>query len=177
MAEYDLAFAELLARNAIDMAQREPESEAAVRAIWYTSLVSVEVSLKALLEAAGVDVGTIKKRGHDLATLLDDVTTTLTIERVVVPGAAPMRVVASDVRALTVDKRYADATVGVLLDFEKRGGSIYPNNIRYGNRPKNFPPEVMAKLAQVVAAYAREHLKDVRKKGAAGRGTKARRSP
>jgi hypothetical protein len=52
MAEYDIAFAAKLAQVANELDEKEPHRYDAARVIVYLSRVSVEISMKALLERA-----------------------------------------------------------------------------------------------------------------------------
>lgn len=72
MAEYDIAFGERLA-EAARMVEAEGLVELdAQRTVLYLSLLSTEITLKAMLERAGKPVGDIRARSHRLSELLDD---------------------------------------------------------------------------------------------------------
>ena len=62
MAEYDIAFGERLAETARIVAADGLEQLDAQRTVLYLSLLSVEITLKALLEHAGIPVTEIRAR-------------------------------------------------------------------------------------------------------------------
>ena len=72
MAEYDIAFGERLAETARMVAVEGLAPLDAQRTVLYLSLLSAEISLKAMLEQAGKPVSEIRARSHRLADLLSD---------------------------------------------------------------------------------------------------------
>ena len=72
MAEYDISFGERLsetARMVVDEGLAELDAQ---RTVLYLSLLSTEITLKAMLERAGKPVPDIRARSHRLAELLSD---------------------------------------------------------------------------------------------------------
>lgn len=72
MAEYDLSFAQKLAEIADKVDEEEGLIYTSRRAVVYLSRLSAELSLKGLLEAAGIPVRRIRARNHSLSKLLED---------------------------------------------------------------------------------------------------------
>lgn len=160
MAEYSLSFANQLADTAKLIADNGLTNAEAKRVVLYISLLSVEISLKAMLEQAGVPLAKIRRRSHDLAGLMRDLgRCKVSVE--VVPGSQ-LLVPATRLRACELTYGGAQATVGELLDAEKNGASQYPNQVRYGKLPKHYPPELVAQLAARVHRFAIEHWHSVR---------------
>jgi HEPN domain len=149
MPEYNISFGEKLVEVAnlvVADGLDDPESK---RVVLYLSLLSTEISLKAMLEKSGKPV----KKTHDLAKLLGE----LALCKVEVEIYGTTRFdTASRLRACTLSEGEGEITVGKLID-ECKNASQYPNNIRYGNKLKHFPPTVVAQMASVVAAFARKH--------------------
>ena len=73
MAEYDIAFGEHLAKTAHMVANENLEKLDAQRTVLYLSLLSTEITLKAMLEHAGKPVSKIRVHSHRLADLLSDI--------------------------------------------------------------------------------------------------------
>ena len=69
---------------------------------------------------------------------------------------------ASRIRSIVVDSTYADATIGKLLEAEKYGASQFPNQIRYGDILKHFPPSTIARLSQKVVDWVSLHYDEIR---------------
>ena len=159
MPEYSLSFAEKLAKAAALVAAEGLDDPEAKRTVLYLSLLSTEVSLKAMLEQAGVALPKIRKRSHDLAGLLSDlghctVGTQITLGK-------DMKVPASRLRSEPLAHGSASSTVGTIIDAEKAGASKYPNNVRYGELPSHYPPEIVSQMAIKVAAFAKKHWKSL----------------
>jgi len=141
MAEYDIEFANRLAECSVGIVAEGIDSLDAKRAAIYISLLSTEIALKALLEKAGKPICEIRNRSHKLKELLRDI------------GDCEIRlevikddfrwISASDLRSQTVDDRFGNAVVGVLVDAEDGGASVYPNQIRYGDVLRHYPAEVI----------------------------------
>jgi HEPN domain-containing protein len=72
MPEYDLDFATKLAEVADGVNEKDPRGYDAGRVTIYLSRLSAEITLKALLERAGVPVAKIRRRSHNLRALLKD---------------------------------------------------------------------------------------------------------
>jgi hypothetical protein len=158
--EYSLSFAEKLAKTATLVAKDGLADPDAKRTVLYLSLLSTEISLKAMLEQAGVPLLNIRKRSHNLAGLLRDVGR-CKVEVQVAPSTR-MHVPASRLRACTLEHPPATPTVGEAIDAESKGASQYPGQVRYGRLPRHYPPELVAQLATKVAAFAKRHWKSIR---------------
>lgn len=124
------------------------EKDEAGRTVLYLSCLSCEISLKALLEHSGYSSKELKKLSHDLSRLLSEVsscTVASTGER------------ASYIRSKRVIPETANGTVGTLLESEMSGGSVYPNEIRYGSAVRHYPPEAMLNCAKTVSDWCIQH--------------------
>lgn len=157
--EYSLDFARVL----IDAAQRSraklglyPDAK---RAVLYLSLLSIEISLKYLLEKAGVPVADIRKQSHKLEALLDGLGKCEVRSSI---GADERWVPASRIRSRVVNPAYHGATIGSLLEGESKGASKYPNEIRYGDSPHHFPSELMLECAVKVVEWAQDYSGSIR---------------
>ena len=124
MPEYSLAFAERLAATARLLASDGLEDAEAKRTVLYLSLLLTEVTLKAMLEQAGVPVEKICKRSHHLAGLVRDLGQ-CKVEVEIVPNIRKS-VPASRLRSCTITHPSGATTVGEILDAEKLGASRYP---------------------------------------------------
>lgn len=130
MSEYNLGFSEKLI-EAADLVTGDGITEFdSLQTVIYLSLLSSEISLKALLEQAGYSIKAIRKCSHDLKQLLDSLCS-CEIEVEIVPGNLRW-VSASRIKGKVVDRAYGDATVGAMVEKAAREASAYPNNIRYG---------------------------------------------
>jgi hypothetical protein len=160
MAEYNLGLSEKLAETAELVVNDGIEDFDAAQTAIYLSLLSCEIALKALLEKAGQPVNEIRARSHNLSKLLEDLGR-CEIE-VEVANSRFMWVPASRLRAVTIDANYNNATVGTLLEAEAIGASRYPNQIRYGESFRHYPPEMIMKMAIKVVAWAKEYWDHIR---------------
>jgi HEPN domain-containing protein len=155
-----MAFSEKLADTARLVADDGLESFEAKQTVLYLSRLSSEIALKALLEKAGKPVNEIRACSHNLGALLKDIgKCEVQIE------IAPGRLIwdkATRLRAVTIDPNYANATIGTLLEAEKTGASKYPNQIRYGNSLKDYPPEMVLKMASEIISWANQHWNRIR---------------
>jgi HEPN domain-containing protein len=160
MPEYDIAFGSKLVDTARLVAAQDLINLDAKRAVLYLCLLSSEITLKALLERAGMPVGEIVKRKHSLSALLSDLDKCqICVE--VVPGNCRWAL-ASSVRALVVDSRFSNATVGTILEAEVKGASKFPNQIRYGNSLKHHSPELLIGMASELTRWARKYWETIR---------------
>lgn len=135
----------------------------AQRAVLYLSLLSAEITLKAMLERAGKPVCEIRARSHRLADLVADLGGQCEIEVEIAPGTK-WHVPASRIRAIQLSLGGAQCTVGAVIDAESKGASMYPNNVRYGDVLRHFPADVVAQMAAELSAFAREHWDVIRLK-------------
>lgn len=162
MPQYDIAFGEKLAEVATSVVADGLADVDAQRTVLYLSLLSTEISLKSMLEKAGKPVSEIRKRCHNISELLKDLGQ-CEVEVEVTPGT-PRAVAASRLRARTVSHGEAKVTVGAVIDAESTGASKYPNEVRYGDLLRHYPPAAVAQMASSVAAFAREHWQSLRTK-------------
>jgi hypothetical protein len=158
--EYSLPFAQKLAKAATLVAAEGLNDPDAKRAVLYISLLSTEISLKAMLEKAGVPLPKIRKRSHDLAGLLRDVSQ-CKVEVQVTPSTKRY-LPALRLRNVTLTYPPAQPTVGEIIDAEIKGASKYPGAVRYGKLPSHYPPELVAQMATKVAAFAKSHWSSIR---------------
>jgi hypothetical protein len=160
MTTYDLAFARKFADVAEATISQPNADVECQRVVAYISRVSMELSLKAFLEQAGFSIDEIKKHWHNLRTLLDEVgKCEVEIEIAGVRKWVP----AVRVQAVDVGFQGHVATLGVILRAEDHGASQYPNELRYGVTPKDFPAEALAKAATALAKWVEKHIAVVRK--------------
>ena len=146
--EYSLEFSERLIESADAVFHGSSGKDEAGRTILYLSCLSCEISLKALLESSGYSSSELRKHSHKLDELLT------------VIGSCKIKESnqrASSIRSKEVVPNSANGTVGTLLDSSLSGGSVYPNEIRYGEVVKHFPPEAMLNCAKVVNSWCKEH--------------------
>jgi hypothetical protein len=108
-----------------------------------------------MLEKAGKPVAEIRARSHNLAELLKDLGH-CRIHAEIAPGQLHA-VSASRLRAKTLKHGDAEITVGAVIDTEPNTTSQYPNQVRYGDQLRHYPPEVVSQLATRVVTFAREN--------------------
>ncbi|KHE92133.1 MAG: hypothetical protein K8F52_01815 [Candidatus Scalindua rubra] len=159
MSEYRIGFAQKLSETSESMIEEGLNSEDAQRAVLYISCVSCEIALKAALEKAGKTVPDIRRKSHNLSSLLKEVCSCTVLCEVTKNKLNRVR--ATDIRGVVVDSNFANATVGQLLEAEENGASKFPNEIRYGEVLKHFPAPVMSKLSIIVVAWVRLHWSDI----------------
>ena len=141
---YQFDFAERLIEAADYLASNSSGKNEADRTILYLSRLSCEISLKALLERSGYTPKELKKFSHKLSELLKEV------------GLCKMvstKRRASEIRAKVVKNNNETGTVGKILEAESDGGSIYPNEIRYGGNVKDYPANGVLDCAKVVRCW------------------------
>lgn len=160
MPQYDLDFAAKLAAVATDVDKNDPWAYDARRVTIYLSRLSAEISLKALLEQAGVPLLQIRNRSHDLRGLLKDVCE-CEVEVETAPGEKQWGS-ASCVRAAIIDFELVHVPIGEIIDAEEQGCSKYPNQIRYGETVIDFSPLLVSSMATVLAQWAKSHQKCIR---------------
>ena len=161
MATYDLSFAQRFAEVAEATVARGIEDVEGRRVVAYISRVSMELSLKAFLEHVGVPVSDIKKHWHNLRALLEQVDQ-CEVEIEISPGVLKW-LSASRLRAVDVGFLGYSATAGVILEAENQGASVYPNELRYGAIPKDFPAEALAKGALAISNWVEIHWNSARR--------------
>ena len=161
MAEYNLGFSENLIKAARFVSESDDKSEDAARTVLYLSCLACEISLKALLEYSGKPVPEIRKFSHNLAALLKELGNC----KVEVPIVKDFLawVPATRLRAVTVDERFANATVGTILSAEEKTAakekraSKYPNEMRYGSVIRHYPHQLVLETAVKVTEWAQKH--------------------
>ena len=158
MVEYNIGFSDNLVSAAQFIANQGDQSEDAARTVLYLSCLACEISLKALLECTGKPVPEIKKLGHNLAALLNELEK-CKVKAPVVKGFMAW-VPATRLRAVTVDKRFTNATVGTILSAEEMTDqytSKYPNDVRYGSTIRHYPHQLVLETAVRVTDWAKAH--------------------
>lgn len=160
MAEYDIDFAAKLALVATEVDEKDPWAYDARRVTVYLGRLSAEISMKALLEKAGVPVSSIRAHSHDLRGLLSDLSK-CEVEVEVAPGVKQW-CSASCVRAAVIDLGLVHVPIGELIDAEDPRISKYPNEIRYGESVVDFSPGLVSDMAAVLASWAKSHWNTIR---------------
>ena len=159
--EYSLEFGKRLIDAAKSFVIKEKVNDETGRAVLYLSLLSCEITLKALLEKAGFTTRELKNRSHDLRGLIKDICF-CELAGTGTGNSKPFS--ASKLLSQEVIKNTANRTVGALLDAESLGASKYPNDIRYGDLITHFPPLVMLDCASVVSRWADENINSIKRK-------------
>jgi len=162
MAEYDIAFGERLAEVAKSVIAEGISDLDAKRTVLYLSLLSAEISIKAMLEKAGKPVPAIRALSHRLADLLTELGH-CEVEIEVSPNNR-IYMPASRLRSCSFKHGNSEVTVGAVVDAENQGASTYPNQIRYGDVLTHYPPEVVAQMAAKVVDFAHQHWNNIRVK-------------
>lgn len=152
--EYSLEFSERLIEAADALQLNSVSKEETSRTILYFSCLSCEISMKAVLESAGYSKSKLRGFSHQLDKILDEISSCSHID----PESR-----ASSIRAKVVEKGFANGTVGALLTHELDDVSTYPNQVRYGEVVKHYPPETMLKCAKVVHGWCRENQGKLRR--------------
>lgn len=161
MAEYHLGFAAKLAEVAGQVDEKQGRNYDARRVIAYLSRVSFEITLKALLEQAGVPVPEIRARSHRLRDLLADLGS-CEVEVEISPGHKAW-VSAARLRAESIDLGFYKIPIGEVITAEDQGASQYPNEIRYGDKVIDVDPGFLSGAAEIAAAWANEHWATIRR--------------
>ncbi len=159
--EYNLDFAKRLIEAAESFTNDENENDEGGRAILYLSLLSCEITIKALLEKAGFSVRELTKRSHDFKGLLKDICS-CELSGTGIGNSKPFS--ASRLLAQVVVPDTGNGTVGTLLSTEDSNASKYPNEIRYGELITHFHPFHILNCAKVVAEWAEENISCIKRK-------------
>jgi hypothetical protein len=158
---YSLEFAKRLLEAAESFDVVKNDKDEVGRAILYLSLLSCEITLKALLEKAGFSVRELTKRSHDLRGLCKDICSC----ELTGPGFANSKPhSAASMLAKVVVKGTTNGTVGTLLSAENANASKFPNEIRYGELIKHFHPLDMLNCANIVAEWAAQNFNYIKRK-------------
>lgn len=160
MRTYDVEFGKKLSEAALMVVADGIESLEAQRAVLYLSLLSTEISLKAMLEKAGKPVPEIRARSHRLSELLADLDD-CEVEVEVTPRHKEFDS-AARLRSVALEHIGRECTVGQIVDEQNQGVSRYPNEIRYGDRLNHYPAQVVAQMASVVSEFALQHWDSLR---------------
>jgi hypothetical protein len=161
MAEYDLDFATKMAQVSDDVGEQDPWAYDARRVTIYLGRLSAELTLKALLERAGVPLAKIRARSHNLRALLRDLGE-CEVEVETAPGERKW-VSASRVRAVCIDLGFLQMPIGIVIDAEDQGASTYPNQIRYGEQLVDFDAHFVSGTALLLARWAHDHWNAIRR--------------
>lgn len=160
MPEYDLDFATKLAQVADGVDEKDPWAYDARRVTLYLGRLSAEITLKALLEKAGVPYTKIRRHSHNLRALLKNLEE-CEVEVEICPGQKCW-VSAARVRAVCIDLGFLQMPIGTIIDAEDQGASTYPNQIRYGEEVVDFDPNFVSSMALLLAKWARQHWDVIR---------------
>jgi len=152
--EYNLEFSQRLIDAAKSFMDKDELGEETGRAVLYLSLLSCEISLKAILEKAGYSPKELKKGSHDISGLLSDLCFCDLIGTG--PGSKPYT--GAELLGVVVDSNFRNGTVGHLLSGEENGASKYPNKIRYGEQLIHFPPLIMLNCATKVCEWVKKRI-------------------
>ena len=161
MPEYDIDFAAKLAKVADKVDEQDPWAYDARRVTIYLSRLSAELTMKALLEQAGVPIAEIRARSHNLRKLLEDIGK-CEVEVEIAPGTR-LWVPASRVRAVSIELGVAQVPIGAIIDAEDDGASQYPNQIRYGESYTDFDPSLVSQMALLLSEWAQTHWSSIRR--------------
>jgi hypothetical protein len=153
--EYDISFGRRLAEIALRESDEHPHAYASRRVTAYLSRLSMEITLKALLERAGVPVGRVKGYSHRLHDLLDAVSQ-CDVSAEISSGAFH-RVPATRIRSADFDFGGYRIAIGDIVDADHPDISQYPNQIRYGATVLDISPALLAAAALRLNQWAVEH--------------------
>ncbi|OQW70509.1 MAG: hypothetical protein BVN34_00525 [Proteobacteria bacterium ST_bin12] len=162
MPQYDIGFAAKLAQVADELDGKEPHNYDARRVVVYLSRVSAEITMKSLLENAGKPLNEIRANSHNLSKLLADLSE-CEIKDEIEPNIFLWRS-ASCVKDLYVDLGFVHIPIGTLIEAEKLGTSVYPNQIRYGEAVIDMEPSFLATMATILVGWAKRYLNLIRLK-------------
>ena len=149
--------------NAESFLNKDEVDDETGRAVLYLSLLSCEISLKAILEKAGYTIKELKIRSHDFSGLIKDLCFCDLLGKGIA-GSKPYT--GAELLSEEVDPNIGNGTVGALLNGEKQGASKYPNEIRYGQLVRHFPPMLMLNCASVVCEWCRKNISKIKKRTA-----------
>ncbi len=147
--EFSFEFAKRMIESADALFTNSRTKDDTGRAIIYLSSLSCEISLKALLEDTGYSIKELKKLSHKLDLLMNEVCTCYFKDS---------GIRATSIRSKEVVPNTANGTIGTLLESQASGASIYPHEIRYGEKITHFPPEVMLDCAKEVSLWCTKNI-------------------
>lgn len=160
MPQFDINFAMNLAEVSIALLNQGLETPEARRTVIYLSRLSIELSLKALLELAGKPTLEIKKRGHDLQALLADVES-YDFKMGITDAQWHS---GTEIRKLNVPYNIHQIDMGIIIEAERHGASKFPNEIRYGDNVQDVAPEILAPASLILASWAHRCSVNVQRK-------------
>lgn len=160
MPKYDINFAKNLAEVSIALVDQGLDTPDARRSVIYLSRLSMELSLKSLLEFAGKPIHEIKSRGHNLQALLADV------ESYEFETESPngQRRSGAEIRSLNIQYNVHQINMGTIIEAEKHGASKFPNEIRYGDNVQDVAPEILAPASLMLASWANRFTGNMQQK-------------
>ena len=161
--EYSLEFSRRLLDAAKSFIDKDKIDDETGRAVLYMSLLSCEISLKALLEKAGYTIKELKNRSHDFSGLIKDLCF-CDLEGTGIGGLKPYT--GAKLLAQVVDPNISNGTVGALLSCKEQGVSKYPNEIRYGELVRHFPPMLMFDCASKVCEWGKGNIAIIKRRTA-----------
>lgn len=156
---YSIEFGERLIAAADSFIVNNDINDEVGRTVLYLSLLSCEITLKALLLKAGFSVKELTKRSHNLSGLANDICRCELIDTGI-GNSKPF----SASRLLS--KNTASSTVGTLLHAESVGASKYPQEIRYGELITHFQPIEMLSCAKTLSKWAKDNSSCIKRKHA-----------
>lgn len=157
--EYDIAFGQRLAEIAARESDEFPHAYASRRVSAYMARLSMEITLKALLEKAGMPITQIRAYSHRLRDLLDAVARCAI--KVEVAAGISRQVHAGRVRGAAFDFGGFQIAIGDIVDPDPQDISKYPNEIRYGSTVIDISPPLLAGAAVRLSEWAREHWDNI----------------
>ncbi|WP_157281229.1 hypothetical protein [Methyloversatilis universalis] len=160
MPQYDLNFAKNLTDVSTALLNQGLETPEARRTVIYLSRLSMELSLKALLELAGKPTLEIKSRGHDLQALLADVES-YEFEMKIFDDQWHS---GTEIRKLNIPYNIHQIDMGTIIEAERHGASKFPNEIRYGDNVQDVAPEILTPASLILASWAHQCTGNVRRK-------------
>lgn len=149
--EYSFGFAWQLIEAAKGPRQHMLQIEDAKRAVLYLCLLSIEITLKHLLEKAGVPVRKILKRNHKIRDLLKDLDN---CEVMMGMGEMTKWESATAIGRRILNVEFPDISASMILNADEKWASKYPSEIRYGPNPTHFSPDWVFECAHHVADWA-----------------------
>jgi len=159
LSEFNISFAQHMSDASLLITQNASIKDESERAAIYTALVACEIALKSALECSGKSLSQIPKT-HSLSKLLNLVCSCTVLEDIT--NGKLTRVPAVRLRGVVIDSNYTDATVGNLLELEKYGVSVFPNEIRYGDTLNHFPVELIQKLSSKIISWVKLHADNIK---------------
>jgi hypothetical protein len=159
--EYSLEFSQRLIDAAKSFLDKDTVDDETGRAVLYLSLLSCEISLKALLEQAGYTIEELKKRSHDFKGLIKALCS-CNLVGMGIAGSRPHS--GAELLSQVVDPKIGNGTVGALLKCEEQGASKYPNEIRYAALVRHFPPMLMLDCASKVCDWSKGNISKIKRR-------------